>query len=161
FEHLGATNPHFGAPSGYVCRNRAEAARVANALVVAGSRSLVLKSDRGDGGKGIWILNHMRLADHTVQGGTGFLSLIEGHEYWDNTPVIVEEAIGDGIALTTPSFNGVVDQEGAVTTIGCGRMQIKSGHLYLGVEMGTGVLLKDNRRWLEQLGTVVGEHVSR
>lgn len=143
-------------PPGFVCHNLEEAGGLAAFLHAYRGVPVVIKSDWGDGGKAVRVLS---TDDHGQAFGpvwARFVSEVQGEALWNRAAIIVEEAVGLGHDLTTPSADGYIDADGAVRVLGVQNM-LTIRQKCVGFEMGRGLLPHALER---RLGAVV-ERVGR
>lgn len=158
-ECVAADFPNFAVPHGYVCANRDEAALLACTLLHQDAQPLVLKSNRGAGGRGIRIVmspSTLGLISHTPDS---IKHDMRDDQYWKDVPVIVEAAIGGATDLSVPTFNGSIDSQGNIMGMPVGNSLVEAHQYYCGVELGRGVLPPDLYSHLEQIGVAVGQHL--
>jgi hypothetical protein len=150
-EQTRAFVPGFGAPPGYICRSYEEAIQLAHVLSRQTGHPIILKSDIGDGGKGVGLYN---ATSELVP-----IDLLINQELWEGVPIVVETAIGDGVDLSTPSIDAVIGRDGAITLMAIENM-LTPERRCIGVEMGTSALPEVIYGRLEEFGTAVGKHMA-
>jgi len=157
-EQMRSRFPDFGAPSGYVCHNPTEAVAIAEILSLEQGQPVILKSDIGSGGKGVKLYDPKHKQSSAYFLASNLLSSINSDEMWQNVHILVESAIGGGVDLSTPSFDGFIQHDGSISTMGIENM-LTIERQCVGVEMGLGVIPVPVYEQIEQLGTAIGEHI--
>jgi hypothetical protein len=158
-EQMRSHFPDFGAPSGYVCHSPSEAVSVAEILSLEQGEPVILKSDIGSGGKGVKLYSPRQGQKSTYISASDLLSSINNDELWQNVHILVESAIGGGVDLSTPSFDGFIRFDGGISTMGIENM-LTNEHQCVGVEMGPNVIPLHVYERIERIGTAIGEHIA-
>lgn len=158
-EQMHTLFPRFGVPSGYVCHNQTEALALSEMLVRRSGQPVILKSDIGSGGKGIRFYHPGDVYNSLYQSKADLVASIDGDELWQNVHIIVEAAIGKGVNLSTPSFDGFIHANGSCSTVGVENM-LTVDRQCIGIEMGVQVIEPDVYNVLEQVGIKIGEHIA-
>lgn len=143
-------------PEGFIADSKDQALDIAEWLY-AQEKAVAIKANHGESGWGLIITQN-----------EGFLNAVSLREkisrqmandpVWDNTLIVVEEAImaDMNIAGGSPSTEFYVDERGAHTTYHCGQFLNAQGGFF-GVELGKGVLSQRLVSDLQRIADGVGD----
>ena len=158
-QHMTPTNLDIQVPPGFICHNLAEAGGLASFLHAHHVAPVVIKSDWGNGGKAVRILNSDAHGQTFATVWARFVSEVQGDALWDHSALTVEECVGLGQDLTTPSVDGYIDSGGTVHVLGVQNM-LTIEQRCVGFEMGNNVFPHDLESRLRSIVKHVGDQLS-
>ena len=137
-------------PKGTICYSAQEATKKAQELYQK-KKAVVIKTNRGNSGEGIVIVNHQAMPD--------FKSLFSSRPYWNKCPIVVEEFID----TTREKHSPFPSIEGFITPLGkvklpyyCNMIVTKEGEFY-GIEMHRKVVSENVRREMNKITHYIGK----
>lgn len=151
-ETFSSVHPALRVPTGYICQDKQLALLLARQVTSRLHEPLIVKSDRGDGGKSVILIDGAKTWDGTRED---LLRDSMSSDLWDACGVVIEEAIGRGVDLSTPSFDGFVDATGAVSALAVDNMLTAERHC-VGIEIGNGVFTEALYDQIREIGLGVG-----
>lgn len=158
-EQASAAFPDFGPPPGYICHNLIEAAALIETLSRELDKPMIVKSDVGSGGRGVKLYRASQTGPANDAPYYHFLDLVAQDDLWQNVPIVVETAVGDGVFLSTPSFDGLINPDGTVSRMAVENM-LTPERQCVGVEIGIDVLPAEWYEKLASVGEAVGRHLA-
>lgn len=158
-DHASSNLTRFSSPDGYICHGRDQAAPLAQRLASRWGNSIVIKSNRGAGGRGVRVflpVDASLFPDRTLEE---FRAAMEDDDLWRDVPIIVEEMVGARTGVSALTFEGIISSCGEVIPKGVGNLLIGDHRFYLGTEMGRGAVVPEIASSLSEIGVEIGKQI--
>ncbi len=156
-----AEEPDFRMANGLICSGRRDAAKIA-ALRYLDKGGVVIKTNKGCAGNGIYIFREGDLPRDYTNCEEAILQQFTGDSYWDTSPIVIEDLIHtrSGQFENYPNIEFNIDSTGSPQMLYvCNCKVTPKGH-FLGVDIGREVLSNRVRAKVEDMGYYIADQYS-
>lgn len=133
--------PDFVMPDGLICTGKFEASKIA-ANKYLSQNGVVIKSDKGCSGDGLFIFRDGDLSKDYKLCEKEIYEKFNGEKYWENLPIIIEDYIPANFSQNGafPSIEYRIHKNGRIEMLYYGTMIISKEGTYRGIEIHESVL---------------------
>jgi len=158
-QQSSAAKPDLQMSPGLVCSGIYDAAQIA-ANVYLKESGVVIKTNKGHSGAGVYILRPGELPIDHEQCQAHILTLLKKDAYWAKTSIVVEELINinQTVGGGSPSVEFKIAKTGKVEFLYYGGMRVTSAGVFKGMEIHKDILSDMVAAQIIDTGFFIGKH---
>jgi len=156
-----AAEPDFMMADGLICVGKQDAAKIAANRYIK-QKGVVLKTNKGSGGSGVLIFREGELPTDYRECEKKILEYMNGDNYWDLYPIVIEDLINVNLTTTggMPNVEFKIHKNGRIEMLYVCACQVTEKGVFYGLDINEDILNDRQQTRIEDTGYFIAEQYS-